>query len=317
MRTSPDNYPTISVIVPAYHSGRTIQECLDSILAQTHPPQQIIVVDDQSTDDTVQQIRQWNARHGNMAQLIVMPENKGPASARNAGLDAAACDWIAFLDADDAWLPWRLEKQLAVLQQHPDAMFICAQTMDLDTSTPDDANVPWTSAVPEILNLEKMLDHNPVATSTVLVRRSTVKACGGFDSSFRGPEDYDLWLRILANGEGLYLPLIVSRYRTTVGSLSMDDRTFLPEVLRVLAKAFSQGGVLFPYRHLRRRARAQQYASASWMAFNRGDRFRSLSLLLRSWLCSPGKLTKEKHDPLQRAKLLLRYLSPQNSSQLH
>ncbi|MFU8781428.1 MAG: glycosyltransferase family 2 protein [Kiritimatiellia bacterium] len=300
----------ISVVVPAYQSARTIRTCLDSILAQSLPAHQIVVVDDHSADDTIEQIHHWNSRHENQANLIALSQNGGPAAARNAGIHAATGAWIAFLDADDAWLPWHLETQATVLQENPAAIFICAQTTDLDISHSDAANVSRKPIPePQRLTLREMLAHNPVATSTVLVRREVVTACGGFDTQFRGPEDYDLWLRIVAAGPSLFLPAIVSRYRTTVGSLSMDERTFLPEVLRVLDKAFSPQGVLFPYRHERHRAKAEQCTAASWMAYNRGDRKQAIRLLCKSWCCGPVRIAKEKQDALQRIKLLIRYLT--------
>jgi len=304
---------TVSVIVPAYNSAQTIATCLDSIAAQTHPVCEIIVVDDCSGDDTVQQAGRWSSNHAQTVQIITQPRNGGPAAARNAGVAAATSEWIAFLDADDAWLPWRLETQFALLARNPTTIFCCAQTADLETTPADGSGVHRPPSLqPCKLDLRQFLAHNPVATSTVLVRRDVIEACGGFDTSFRGPEDYDLWLRIVTAYDSLYLPAILSRYRTTVGSLSMDERNFLPEVLRVLDKAFAPGGALAHYRHLRYRAMAEQYTAASWMAYNRGDRKRALALLIRSWLCGPTRLVKERKDPLQRVKLLLRYLQEKN-----
>lgn len=300
--------PTVSTIIPAYHSARTIHTCLDSIAAQTCPVTEIIVVDDCSQDDTVKQIQHWNQTHAQQAQIIQRTHNAGPAAARNTGLAAATSEWIAFLDADDAWLPWRLETQFEALAQRPHTIFLCGQTVDLDAVPADGTSVTRSCSQPRHIDLPQLLAHNPVATSTVLVRRNTIHACGGFDTAFRGPEDYDLWLRIVARGECLFLPTPLSRYRMTVGSLSMDDRTFLPEVLRVLDKAFAPAGVLAPYRRYRYRAKAEQYTAASWMAYHRGDRKRAIQLLLRSWLCGPTRLAKEQRDPLQRVKLLLRYL---------
>jgi len=301
---------SVSVIIPAYHSARTIGECLDSVLAQTHPANQIIVIDDQSQDDTIDRIDDWNRNHNHRAEVRQLERNGGPAAARNAGLAMASSKWVAFLDADDAWLPWRLETQFGVLSRHPEIQFLCSETVDL-ASTPADGNgVPRAPAEPRQLTLRQLLVHNSVATSTVLALRDLILACGSFDTNFCGPEDYDLWLRVLAVAKGYLLPVPLSRYRTTIGSLSMDDRKFLPEVLRVLDKAFAHGGPLAGYRHLRYRTKAEQYTAASWMAYNRGDRKRALQLLLRSWLCGPSRLAKEQQDPWQRIKLLLRYVRP-------
>lgn len=300
--------PTISVVIPAYHSTKTIAACLDSVVAQTYLPAEIIIVDDASRDDTVACIEQWRKTSSHASICIQLSQNGGPAAARNAGLQAATSEWIAFLDADDAWLPWKLAVQVAVLQEQPAVVMLCGQTLALREKDTVAYTPPKQLPEPQQLTLLQLLSHNPVATSTVLARRDCLLAQEGFDTAFRGPEDYDLWLRLVATGNCLYLPLPLTRYRTTVGSLSMDDRTFLPQVLRVLDKAFGPAGVLAPYQRFRKRAIAEQFASASWMAYHRGDRKRALFLLIRSWLYGPTKLVKEKKDPFQRLKLLIRYV---------
>lgn len=297
---------SVSAVIPAYNSAETIQTCLDSVANQTLPPSQILVVDDHSKDNTVKKIQQWNQQHDNTAKIIVLAKNGGPAAARNTGIQEAKCEWIAFLDADDAWLPWRLELQSGILQKHTSATLLCGKTIDLQDPLDEEHKPPLSTEVKPI-KLQTLLSHNPVATSTVLAKRNAIIQCGAFDTNFRGPEDYDLWLRLVATGECLQMDVALSRYRTTVGSLSMDDRSFLPEVLRVLAKAFAKDGALATYRAYYSLAKAEQYTAASWMAYNRGDRERAITLLFRSWMQSIAPIEKEKTDPLQRLKLLLRY----------
>lgn len=108
---------SISVIVPSYNSARFIGEALDSILAQTLQPEQIIVVDDGSTDDTAQVVRRYTDRR---IEYISTP-HAGVASARNTGLDAARCEYISFLDADDRWRPIFLEMMHEFLSEDPTA----------------------------------------------------------------------------------------------------------------------------------------------------------------------------------------------------
>jgi glycosyltransferase involved in cell wall biosynthesis len=121
---------------------------------------------------------------------------------------------------------------------------------------------------------------NPVATSTVLVKTQAVVDAGGFDERFRGPEDYDLWIRIAARCPVLKMGMPLTRYRETPGSLSLDDRRFLNQVLAVLEKAYGEGGVLHAWPHLKPIAVANQYRHASWMAFVRGARMAAIQLLL-------------------------------------
>ncbi|GAG05160.1 unnamed protein product, partial [marine sediment metagenome] len=254
--------PSISVIIPAYNAAGTIREALESVFAQTYKHFEAIVVDDCSTDGTSDCVRRWCRVSSVECRLVRMEENRGPAAARNRGIAEAHGEWIAFLDADDVWLPEKLATQLQIAEQHPDAALICGKTAAFGN---EKASGKWKEAREGTVRCGKSLPlnacpersrgayrlplavfavDNPVATSTVLVRKEAVEAVGGFDEQFRGPEDYDLWMRIAAKYPIVKTDQPLARYRFVPGSLSMDDRTFLPQVLRVLEKAFGPGGVL-------------------------------------------------------------------------
>src|SRR5436190_1570422 len=100
--------PQVSVIVPAFNAGRTISAALASVFAQTYRDFEVIVVDDGSTDDTAARIAEWGDR-----VLYVRQPNGGPARARNTGIGRSRGRLVAFLDADDVWLPEKLERQVA------------------------------------------------------------------------------------------------------------------------------------------------------------------------------------------------------------
>lgn len=300
--------PSVSVVIPAYKAESTITETLDSVIEQTASIQEVVVVDDVSPDATVQVIRQWQIEHPDLElSLVEQSVNTGPAGARNAGVDRATGEWIAFLDSDDAWLPEKTAIQLNSIAENPSVALVCGGTIPL--VGPAESRQP-VRAEPEghDLQLSEFVAHNPVATSTVMVRRGVFLDVGGFDGQFCGPEDYDLWLRVVAKHRCLDLGVPLSRYRQTVGSLSMDERTFLPQVLRVLSKAFGAGGALEDHLNWRRRSHAEQYSSASWMAYNRGAHGTALRYLLMSWLYDVRRLHKEQQDPLLRLKLLVRYV---------
>lgn len=303
--------PTVSLVIPAYQSAATLAEALDSAAAQSSPVHEIIVVDDASPDTTTADVfDKWvktRTQHAAIARYIRQAHNTGPAGARNTGIRAATGDWVAFLDGDDAWLPGKIEAQLNTAATHASAVLLSGRTIGLIPGDTPPAPSPVFRVAP--LRLDNFINHNPVATSTVMVRRRVLLDIGLFDEQFRGPEDYDLWLRIASEHECLHMDTPLTRYRTTAGSLSMDDRTFLPQVLRVLQKAFSEGGALQTHRKHRHRAYAEQYSSASWMAYNRGDCRKALRHLLRSWCYSLSPIHKERtHDRLLRLKLLLLYL---------
>jgi glycosyltransferase involved in cell wall biosynthesis len=228
--------------------------------------------------------------------VVSLQSNAGPAKARNKGLQEAQGEWIAFLDADDLWHKDKLAQQFAATARHPEVGLWCGRTVTFEEGQREKALAALrqsaTASVDvapiRLLELEEFAFHNPVATSTVLVRSDLMRACQGFDEQFRGPEDYDLWMRILERSPGAIIDTAMAWYEQRQGSLSMDDRTFLPQVLRVLEKAFAPGGVFGGRKMLQRRALANQYWNASWMAFQRGGRQRALLHLARAVWLYPG-----------------------------
>jgi glycosyltransferase involved in cell wall biosynthesis len=318
--------PSISVVIPAYNAEDTITEALDSVCLQTVKPTTIFVIDDVSTDSTRAIVRKYIAARPSgtppAIHLIEQQKNGGPAAARNAGIAASNDEWIAFLDGDDVWLLERIEVQLHAAKANPEIAFICSPTLPLTkeiqkANTREQKSKQETEREPEVcspmpdvscLELRDFIYSNPVATSTVLVKRKVLRELSCFDEQFRGPEDYDLWLRIVEEHKAIKTEAPLSLYRYVAGSLSMDDRTFLPQVLAVLEKAFSPDGALHAYAGQRRRAYAEKYSSASWMAYNRGDRRTAFRHLARSYMTYTGRIYPEERDPLLRVKLIFRYL---------
>ena len=291
--------PTVSIIVPAFNAAKTIAETLKSTEAQEFQDFEVIVVDDGSTDATVEVVRREFSD-----VRVIEQENAGPAAARNHGAAEARGEWLAFLDADDTWLPWRLSLQLEAAKRQPEIGMWCAETIGMSDTV---SSTPENSAGTVGLTLRDFAVSNPVSTTTVLLRRSLFEQENGFDTQFRGPEDYDLWMRTATHTEIGKIQHPVSRYRQEVGSLSQDVDKFLPEVLRVLTKAYGSGGALEAHGGSYRKARAYQYFSASWMAYCANKTAQARRLLYHSFFIWPfgfGRCNKER---LIRAKLLFRY----------
>ena len=289
---------SVSVIVPAYNTGAHLAGALRSALQQSRPPTEIIVVNDGSTDDTTAVAASFAPQ-----VRLVRQTNAGPASARNHGARLASGEWLAFLDADDEWLSWRLEVQFAQAERHPDVIMWCGQTTSLESEVRSQKSEVQTRK----LSLADFAVCNPVATTTVLLRREAFERAGGFDERFRGPEDYELWMRIAAQGAIGLIEWPLARYRVEPGSLSMDDRRFLPQVLAVLDKAYAVTGVLHGLGN-QKQALATQYSSASWMAFVHGRRGQALTLLLHSFTIWPKPLRLPSKAKWHRARLAVRYL---------
>ena len=297
-----NNEPVISVIIPAYNVGQYLAAAINSALQQTRAPDEIIVVDDGSTDKTPEVAKSFGGRVKYLRQ-----ENAGPAAARNLGIREAKCEWVAFLDGDDLWLPWHLSEVMKVKARYPDAALFCGRTIDID----EDFRYPGQKrpVVARKMPLGEFVRCNPVATSTVVVRKDAVISTGGFDPAFRGPEDYDLWMRIAADYHIIYIDIPLVRYRNRPGSLSMDDRKFLPEVLKVIDKAYGIKGALHFMRD-KKRTQAYQYQSAAWMASERDDNKRALGLLKRSFYLWPWPFPDPCTFFWRRISLFLRILSP-------
>ena len=139
----------------------------------------------------------------------------------------------------------------------------------------------------------------------MLVKKSVLDGVGRFDESFRGPEDYDLWIRVAGECKVLRVDEEISLYREVAGSLSMDDRKFLPQVLRVLEKAYTEGGVLSGMPELRATAEAGQFWNASWMAYRRGSRRVAIKYLHEAFI--RNRVASEKMIR-PWVSVLLRYL---------
>jgi len=309
--------PTVSVVIPAYNAEDTILGALDSVMAQTFRDFEVIVVDDCSLDRTVEVVRGYSsasrpyATRGTLnATVFALSRNAGPAAARNKGIEAAKGEWIAFLDADDAWLPAKLEIQMKLAEEHPEVDMWCSGAEPVGVQgiagrRRENAQGANLTRLP----LEAFAIMNPVGTSTVLVRKSSVVDAGGFDEQFRGPEDYDLWMRIAAGHRIVSDDRVLCRYLMRPGTLCMDDSKFLPQVLRVLDKAYGKDGVLAAMREKKKSAVAAQFWQASWMAFCAGRRMRAIGHLCRFLLqCFRARVTVRDVTPTKFVKRFCRLL---------
>jgi glycosyltransferase involved in cell wall biosynthesis len=225
----------VSVIIPVYRAS-FLREALDSVFEQTHPADEVVVIDDGSPDP--EQLSQAIAPY---ADRIVFKRqaNAGAAAARNMGLAAATGDFVAFLDADDRWLPNFLHDQLAFLQATADVDMVYADAR-VTGDTPA-AGRTFMAMRPSRgpVTLESLLaqECNPL-TSTVVVRRSLVMDVGMFDVDLRRGQDFDLWLRLVAKGARVrYQQQVLALRRLHGANLSGTRLNELERALHVFGKA--------------------------------------------------------------------------------
>lgn len=222
----------VSIIIPAYNAAEFIGETLASVGAQTFTSHEVIVINDGSpdTDDLERELK------GYQGQLqYIKQENRGAAAARNTGLRAATGEFVAFLDADDTWLPTFLEKQLALLKRtnadlvYADALLtgespLAGRTfMEMHPSRGD--------VTPENLLAVKVT----VLTSTVLARKAAILEADLFDEALRRGQDFDLWLRLAKRGARFaYQREVLAHHRIVESGLSGDMISQLKRTLVVL-----------------------------------------------------------------------------------
>ena len=181
--------PRVSVIIPTYNRAWILAEAIDSVLGQTCPADEIIVVDDGSTDGTQALLRRYEGRI-----TVLRQPNQGVSAARNAGWRHATGALIALLDADDLWRPAKLERQTAFFDTHPEAL-IC-QTEEIWIRKGKRINPKQRHRKPSGWIFEPSLALCLVSPSAVMMRRELLEDMGGFDEALPACEDYDLWLRV-------------------------------------------------------------------------------------------------------------------------
>ena len=228
--------PRISAVIPAFNSASYLASAIESVLVQTVPVGEIIVVDDGSTDDTQHVLRQFGG-----SVVVAVQENAGAAAARNKGVSLASGDWIAFLDADDIWFPGKTERQLEVISRFPELVLTYGPMRDVRGPNEDLAVWPdkicESPADPSLLPCWAALEQMP-PTSTVVMRRELLLQVGGFGVDLKTAEDLDLWVRLRGFGPFVGVPEVLAYRRLRPGSLthSNDASSQYPRYLKVAAR---------------------------------------------------------------------------------
>ena len=220
-------HPTVAVVIPVYNGERFIRRALDSILRQTHPAAEIVVVDDGSTDNT----REIVAEYGSAVTLL-QQQKAGPAKARNAGVRVTTAEFIAFLDADDWWEPAKLEKQLQAFAAHPDAVLNYTGLRMVDEAAGTHKDEP--PVAPEVLEQRLRWMNRNMPPSCVMVRRSAFDQVGGFNERQIGCEDWCLWFNLRVVGRFCICAEPLTDYRVSSGGLSGDATHMFNDFMKML-----------------------------------------------------------------------------------
>ncbi len=284
--------PKVSVIIPTYNRAGYVADAIRSVQAQPFTDWEVIVADDGSTDDTRQVVEAF----GGAVRYLGLDHCGLPAVARNAALREARGEYVAFLDSDDLFLPDKLQRQVAALDDHADAALVYSDGVFFR----DDPGRPTGSVLDGVTvrsgNLfPHLLRGNFLFVATLLVRRRCVDAVGRFDEDprLRAVEDYDLWLRLAARHAVVYAPGRVAAVRRHEGSISRDEIAVRERVLLVLRKievCFSD--LSKEHRAVFREAYARNHAALALCGLRQG---RVVCALRHAWpalgylLRSPGR----------------------------
>jgi teichuronic acid biosynthesis glycosyltransferase TuaG len=245
--------PRISVIIPAYNCEAVLPEALRSVEAQTMADWEVVIGDDASTDGTAAVAEGFDERF----RVVGSDRNRGPAGARNRAIEAAGGELLAFLDADDCWLPEYLAEQVAAYErgerERPGVGIVACDALIRGP----DGFAPGTYRdrvpFPDPLTLAKLLVANPILVSA-LVPRAAVEKAGGFSPECMGTEDLDLWIRLLELGyRAVDNHSALAVYRVAEGSVSADVASMARNMQTVYRRALARGRLARRERRLARR----------------------------------------------------------------
>lgn len=263
--------------MPAYNAEAFIAETIQSALDQTYRDLEIIVVDDGSSDGTVARVGAFGDR-----VRLHQQRNGGVARARNTGVSLARGEWIAFLDADDLWLPEKIERQLAV---STDAM-----TFTNRYNIGDRGDLPEVQTDCQPMSggdiFEALLSANFITTTSVMIRRDLFERLGGFDLRFNGAEDWDLWLRVAEDHTIGFCPEPLVRYRLHAGGISRNFSRMNRDRLLVISSALARRRGLTLSTWMKRRIWAHTFGTNGFdsrRAGARGKAFVNYARAAASW----------------------------------
>jgi glycosyltransferase involved in cell wall biosynthesis len=207
----------VTALIPTYDSGKYICDAVDSVLAQTFPAHEIIVVDDGSTDCTREVLAKYKTKIKYIRQV-----NAGPPAARNTGIARATGEFIALLDSDDLWVPQKLKLQMNYIDRHPECglVYTDMKTFDDTGIIEESVKVSRNLTLPSGRIFPQMFVETLFQTSAVLIRKSCIDRVGGFDTSLRMGDDYEFFLRIARHYELGYVdePLVLYRQHPSQGT---------------------------------------------------------------------------------------------------
>jgi len=234
----PEKNPTVSVIIPTYNRAHLIGRAIQSVLNQTYQDFEIIIVDDGSTDNTEEVIKEYQEQDKRI-RYIRHEKNKGGSAARNTGIKLTRGEYIAFQDSDDEWLPEKLEKQMKVFENPPPKVGV-VYTGFWRIENNKKIYIPFSWVKQKEGNIHKeLLKGNFVTTQSIVARKECFKKAGMFDEKLPRFQDWELVIRLSKYYDFKCIdePLLISYY--TLDSISANNEGYIKALKLILSKHFN------------------------------------------------------------------------------
>jgi glycosyltransferase involved in cell wall biosynthesis len=294
---------TVDVIIPAFNAARYLPFAIESVISQTFDDWQILLVDDGSTDNTGDVVAPFVSRYDSKIKYIKQ-ENRGLPAARNTAIRESTSEFLALLDADDVWLPCRLQDSMKVLAEHPQAGLSYGLIVRID---PDGRlGSTWAGNLKDVegrIAPHIYMRNVDLPCPTITFRRRCIDEVGMFDEGMSATEDRDLWLRIALRYEVVFVPKVLAYYRMSPNSMSTDPRRMLQAQEQFIRKHYGSEGCGLRSRQIAlarcHRQQADNYkmrgqASAALQSSLRAvilypldiDHYRAAGALLVNWIRS-------------------------------
>ena len=287
---------SVAVVIPAYNAAKTIGETLRSLVSQTYPDFEAVVVDDGSSDCTAH----IAASVADARIRVLRTTNGGVSAARNRGIRVTESEYVAFLDADDLWHPEKLARQVAAMQSAPSFGMCVTGSIRIDDCGRDMGTMPLrtTDRPGEALLLNSMIVG---CLSSGMVRRAVLDDVGWFDHRFSQAADFDLWLRLSTATGFLVLPEPLVRYRSAPGNMSSDPALLERDTFSVLDAFFARPEAA-PYNGLRRRSYGAHWLFCSGSYLHAGRRSDAVRCLWNALQAHPSTLRGPLGLPMRRMR---------------
>jgi glycosyltransferase involved in cell wall biosynthesis len=293
--------PKVSVIIPFHNRIKWLTEAVQSVLDQTYTDSEIILVDDGSTEDITSHIDIGDERI-----RYVRQENKGPAAARNHGIDLARGCYVAFLDSDDLFLPTKLEKQVTCMEEHPDILL--SHTSYQRISAEGEYIEEMKSGTLSGRVYPEIILHCPITTPTVMIRREGFSKEMRFEESIQLGEDTILWMRFAKKSEIMGLDEPLTKVRMHGNNATLDLEAQIIGRMNVINHAIKNDRDLTYI--LRRKLLSSIYFDIGIVYFRKREKVQSLGFLIRAIIAWPLNYVIYKRLLSFLVKFLLRSMFP-------